>query len=655
MWEGIVSNGFGSIVGSGFLAAYALALGASNLHVGVLAAIPFLTQPIQILMIAVVEHVRRRKAIAVTAWGMAQLLWLPIAAIPFILGTPSAGAISMLLGLMLMRGILGAITNSAWNGWVRDLVPQELLGRFFARRIALANLVAMVFGLGSALFVDAWQRWAAPEEAVLGYTFSLLAGALTLGLATPIFMALMPEPQMQPPPLPKRPLSSILAEPFRDKNFQRLVRFLFLWGLSLNLAVPFFAVYMLQRLGMPLTSVIFLSVLGQGANIAFMRAWGPMVDRFGSKAVLSLSVSLYLLVILGWTFTTMPEGYFLTVPLLVILHLFAGVASAGVGLTTGTIGMKLAPEGRSTAYLAVAALATNLGSGLGPLLGGQFADFFDVRSLSLTFSWIDPTRSLNVPTLHLTGFDFLFALVFIMGLATLNALNGLKEEGEATREEVLDALVAPMRVLSRPLSSAPALGVLGHLPYSYLRRFPLPGLDVAVGVTAYQIAEIARGATIAAVRGRRTAAQIAEAVDYALTGILDITEVTTGYGAEVARQAMRGTLQALGEMTLDVGQVANQAAKGVARAMSNRQVDAMDALWGAGYGAVEGAIEAGADPGAAVLETIAAARELAQETGIEEEKAVARVTAAALEAAEARGPETLAKVIASLPVKETAE
>ena len=46
--DGMASLGFSSITTSGFLAAFALILGANNLQIGILAAIPFLTQPLQV-------------------------------------------------------------------------------------------------------------------------------------------------------------------------------------------------------------------------------------------------------------------------------------------------------------------------------------------------------------------------------------------------------------------------------------------------------------------------------------------------------------------------------------------------------------------------------------------------------------------------------
>ena len=346
--EGGFSMGFFSITTSGFLTAFALVLGASNLQIGILAALPFAMQVVQIPSIWLVEHFRRRKLIAVSAWLPAQLLWIPMALIPVFMDVPGKSAITVLLLLMTFRGILSAVCNTAWNGWIRDLVPQTILGQFFSRRLALATVMGMVFSLGAAFFVDFWQERVVTQDMVLGYVYVFLFGAIFLGLASPAMMSLIPEPLMQPPPIPQVSLRERLLAPVRDKNFRRLIQFLFFWGFASNLAIPFFAVYMLVRLGFPLAWVIGLSILSQIFNIIFLSVWGHYVDRFGSKAVLSVCVSIYLLVILGWIFTTMPEQYFLTIPLLFILHIFAGIATAGVNISVATIGLKLAPKGEST-------------------------------------------------------------------------------------------------------------------------------------------------------------------------------------------------------------------------------------------------------------------------------------------------------------------
>jgi len=142
-WDGTASLGFNTITTSGILVAFALALGANNFHIGILAAIPFIMQIIQIPSIWLVEKYRHRKAIAVMSWLPAQLLWFPIALIPLYLRVPGSSAISLLLGIMALRSLLIAICNSAWNSWIRDLVPQSILGSFFSKRLALATFAGV--------------------------------------------------------------------------------------------------------------------------------------------------------------------------------------------------------------------------------------------------------------------------------------------------------------------------------------------------------------------------------------------------------------------------------------------------------------------------------------------------------------------------------
>jgi MFS family permease len=641
--------GFFSISTSGFLAAYALALGCNNFQIGILAALPFLTQPIQILAIPLVERFRHRKIITLASWIPAQLSWLPIALIPLFLGVPSSSAVALLLIAIGIRGVFASVTSCSWNSWLRDLVPQQVLGSFFARRQMWANLAAMTFGLAASFFVTYWEGHAPAGNEALGYTFPLLFGAVFLGLASPLFMSLIPEPLMQPSRGPQPSLFSTISTPFRDGNYRHLLSFLFLWGLALNISIPFFAVYMLLRLGLPLSAVIGFSILSQASNILFLRVWGPLADRFGIKAILSVSVSLYLLVVFGWTFTTMPERYFLTIPLLVVLHILAGIAAAGVTLATGTVGLKLAPKGQGTAYLAAAGLATSLGAGLGPLLGGYLGDFFSTRQLSLIFSWIDPTRSIQLLTFSLIGFDFLFFITFVLGLFTLSILVALREEGEAGREVVLDALLAPMRHAVRPMSSVPGLNFLSQFPYSVLRHVPIPGLDVALGVTAYQLADMAKTTTVAAVRGQRRVTGIAKALEKTLTNVWGADKDMQTHASEVARQTARGTMHAKESTHLDVGRLAHSAVLGIARTFGRAQIVPQDALRGAGYGVVQGAGETGADLGKATINAVEAAREVAEQAGLSKEEAAAYVAQGSLDAAAAMGAEAVAQVKASLP------
>ncbi len=640
--EGMTSLGFTSITTSGLLAAFALALGANNFQIGILAAIPFIMQLIQIPTIWLVEKIRLRKAIAVSFWLVAQLLWFPMALIPVFMETPGAAAISALLILMAIRSVFLAITNCAWNSWIRDLVPQNILGRFFSRRLTFSTGAAAVFGIGAAFFVQYWNGQASPDNAIFGYTYVLLFGALFLGMLSPVFMTLMPEPLMQQSMGERTSLWEIITMPFHDRNFRQLMKFLFSLNFALNMAVPFFAVYMLERIGLPLPTVIGLSVLSQFFNILFLRVWGPLADRFSNKSVLSICASLYLLVILGWAFTSMPDRYFFTIPLLIILHIFAGVAAAGVTLTVGTIGYKLAVQAPSVSYLAGASLATNLGAGLGPILGGFLGYLFAGRTLSLDLTWIDPNTVFNLGVLHFTGLDFLFVLTFIIGLFTLNVLAGLREEGEARREVVLDELRKQTRSAIQSVTSLPDSSFINMFPKSFLER--VPGFDVAIGVTAYQLADTAKAITIAAIRGSRTTVKIARSLHNELVQLW-----RTGVGPlekdiEVARYTARGAVHAVKETPAEINQVAGPAMVGIVGALNKVSVDPYHAIHRAAYGVVEGASDIGGNLKQAAAEAIAGARNTAQLLNLKEEAAMQQAAEGALEAALQIGPQAVIQV-----------
>jgi MFS family permease len=598
-----------------------------------------------------VERVRRRKAVALVAYFISQSVWIPIALIPVFIGVPGSVAVSLLLLFIGLRGVANAFFNNTWLSWLRDLVPDSMLGRFFSRRQAAATMATAVVGLGAALYIDLWTDRAASEHLVLGYTLAYLVGAVALGWAAVGLMALIPEPRMLIPEGARPSLRKSLSAPFRDRDFRALINFLFLWNVAAHLAIPFFSIYMLKVLGLPLTAVIALGILSQLARVIFVRVWGPFADRFGSKVVLSLSASLFLLVFLGWVFTGAPDPHSLTWPLLIALHIFAGVATAGINLTDMTLRMKLAPKDQATAYLTGASLALNLGAGISPLIGGFLADFFSVRSLTFTLGWAEPGRIVNFAPIQLTGFDFLFATAFVLGLLTLNILAAVREEGEVDRQTVLNEMLGEARESFRGMSAVPGLGFVSYLPYSYLRR--VPGMDVALGVTAYQLASSARSAVTAVRRGRNmvqdVADQVGNVVSYAMTQASDVGEFSERKAVEIARNATRGALHALDEMADDVEQVAKGAVLGSVKALSWAGIKPEDALRDSGYGVIQGAGEAGANVGQAAAQAVEAAREAAGELDLSEDAAAALMVQGVLSAARTLGPEALAEVEHALP------
>ena len=647
VWEGLASGALFSLGSGGIMAAYALALGASNFQVGILAALPFLSQVMRLPAILLVERFRMRKAIGLPAFVAMQFMWLPIGAVPFLLDTPGQPAVLLVIVFLAARGLFGPIWVTTSTSWMRDLAPPRNLAGYFSRRMAMVTGAAAVVGLGASFFVSWWQDFATPGNEIHAFSFLLFAGVLIFGTTGPFLVSRAVEPLMPPAPRSGGSPLGMLLEPLKDPNYSHLVRFLFLWSLTSNLAIPFFAIYMLKVIGLSLPVVMGLTVLGQVSNVLFVRVWGPFADRVGNKTVLSLSASLYLLVIIGWVFTTHPERHILTLPLLVALHLLGGIAAAGVTLTVNTLALKVAPSGRGIPFSGVAAIATSLGSGIGPLLGGLLADFFAVRSLNLNLAWTSPGGTLALPALSVAGFDFLFGLAFILGLLSLNLLVALREEGEISREEALAELMAGAGPVARAVSSVPGLAMVSSFSYGYLRR--IPGADVAIGVTAYQLASATQAAVISTGRGRNVVADVAHHVGAALGQTVEALEGVGENGLELALHATRGALHATEDISEQVERVTLGAVLGSLRTLSHLRVSPRQSLRGAGHGAIQGAVEAGRDTRETATAVLEAARTAAPELGLSEEEAVSTVAEGMLEAARASDEQAFINVLNAVP------
>ena len=108
-WQAVSASAADGFASGGFLAAFALAMGANNTQIGIMTALPFLVQPLQVLALVVVERTGMRKAVAVGAYFIAYAAWVPVALIPFALSVPHAGAVTVLLALVASQGCGGSV------------------------------------------------------------------------------------------------------------------------------------------------------------------------------------------------------------------------------------------------------------------------------------------------------------------------------------------------------------------------------------------------------------------------------------------------------------------------------------------------------------------------------------------------------------------
>jgi fucose permease len=142
-----------------------------------------------------------------------------------------------------------------------------------------------------------------------------------------------------------------------------------------------------------------------------------------------------------------------------------GISTAGVTLGSANIGLKLAPKGSATAYLATINIVNSLAAGIAPIIGGMFVDSFKATELSLTLNWKSPATTFAFQTLDFTYWDFFFFFAFLIGIYSIHRLAYVREAGDVEERLVVREMIAQVSREMRNLSTVGGL--------RYMLRFPV--------------------------------------------------------------------------------------------------------------------------------------------------------------------------------------
>jgi MFS family permease len=452
----------GALSGGVVLAAFAIALGASPMLIGLLAAIPLLAQVAQLPAILLIERYRERKRIGVLAITASRVLILGLAALPWIDDPKSTLALLVLAQALI--SILVSVGSCGVNSWLHQLIPHERLGPFFSRRLLWGTLVGAAGSLAAGAFIESFG----PTGRLQAFAIVFAAAALA-GFASSSYLARAPEPLMLEG-APDQSLLATLRRPLEQPNFRRLLVFLASWTVASNIAAPFFTVYLMRQLGYGLGVVTALGVASQLASAFALYVWGRVSSDISNKGVLAVALPTYFACTAALILADRPAQPQLALTLLVVLHIALGAANGGIGLAVGNLGLKLAPRREGTSYLALIGLVSALAGGLAPLLGGTLAEWMHDRELAFLIRWTSPARTREVNVVAFQYWEFLFLLSAALGLYVLHALSRIQEEGQNDERLVVQNFMGEaMRTVTSISSIAGPLG--GLFPFRQLSRF----------------------------------------------------------------------------------------------------------------------------------------------------------------------------------------
>jgi MFS family permease len=448
-WSAMSSAFSGGVI----LVAFALGLGATPVQVGLLAAIPFLAQALQLPATVLIERVRQRRLIAVLTITAARAALLLLAALPLL--PDKTTALTLLIALQVGIASLNAVGGCAINSWLHQLIPGERLGGFFSRRLFSGTTLACLGTLAAGWLVER----APPDQPLRAYAAAFVLAALA-GFASSYYMARAPEPMMDRGG-PPAPMGERLWRPFRDRNFRHLLVFLASWTVASNIAAPFLTVYLIEQRGYPVGTVTSLWVTSQLANALTLYLWGRLSDRLSNKGVLAVALPVYFACMLALVGIDLVQDSKWQLGLLYAVHFVLGIATGGIGLATGNLGLKLAPQGQGTVYLAAIGLASACAGGVAPIVAGLLAEAFQASELTAMLRWTAPGAWHEVFLVSFAHWEFLFAISAVLGLYVMHALSRVQEGREVSERLVVQEFALEALRSLNNLSSIG--GTLGNL------------------------------------------------------------------------------------------------------------------------------------------------------------------------------------------------
>ena len=404
---------------------FALALGANNAEIGLLSSVPSLLITISQTFAGKYIEKEGRKNVAENLSFIHKLIWLPIIFIPIYF--LNEGVFLFIL-LLTFSNVILSFANTAWFSWIGNIVPENIRGRYFGKRNTVQSACSFVTTL-----LAGW---------ILGLTKNLLGFsvvfflAFIFGIISYNYLTKIPEAtSKEEDKNHKINVLDFMKDLKKYRNFHPFTIHMSLVSFAVNLASPFFTVYMLSvmKVGYEWYGIIIATEVL--TRIFMLRYWGKLADKFGDRTIMILCNIL--IVFYPFLFLFAVNTF-----QLILISIFSGIAWSGFDLTSFNYLLDVTPIEKRPYYIANYKIYVGTALFLGPLIGG-------LLSIYLT----------NVTFLWLSGLQILFLLSFILrGAATAYGLPKIKEVRVKNVLPVTDVFLKAFAVY-------PARGITHDLVY----------------------------------------------------------------------------------------------------------------------------------------------------------------------------------------------
>lgn len=373
-----VSDGFGVKN----VAPYALALNASNSLMGLLTSVSSLLGNFSQLITLKLLNKYSRKKVVVYSVLLQSLFWLIllIPGILFLKHTSNSNIpVVLLIAIYTSLIISGAIASPAWNSWMKDLVPSESIGRYFAMRSRIAGVVSFIFMIIGGLILDYFKRMEVLYGFFILFIFSFIARGTSGILFTKHY-----EPEYKHEKKSHFSFSQFVSNMLFN-NFGRFVLFIALLNFVVAIASPFFVVYLIKDRLLSYTTYMTTIMASSIATILTMAFWGRFSDKNGSVKTMKITMVFIILVPFLYIFSSKILDMKILLILVIFTEVLSGIFWGGFNLSVSNFLFRSVSREKISYCSAYMNILNGIGVFFGATLGGLLGSLNFWNPLLLIF------------------------------------------------------------------------------------------------------------------------------------------------------------------------------------------------------------------------------------------------------------------------------
>lgn len=335
--------------------AYARSIGANELHIGILGALPTLMLFMQFVSGIVVNHLTHRRRLWFWSAMVHRLMLLPTALGPWLIpGLPAEAWVWTLIVTTAVNQALLHFSSPLWLSWMGDYLPHEGLSRYWGSRHFWMQITS-----ATSLFAAAMLLLKSGLDIEVGYAVLVIVGTVC-GVIDLCLFQKVHEPPVVRVASPK--LREVFAAPFRNREFRRYIRFMCYWNFAAMAGAPFISLYLLTDVGMDLFRVLLLWTISWVGGAMFSRALGRWADAYGTRPVLVLCVAMKSSLMLA--LLVVPSDPLAAFWFLAPFFMLDAVQNAGILIANNGFMIKHSPAENRTMYIAATQALAGIVGGL---------------------------------------------------------------------------------------------------------------------------------------------------------------------------------------------------------------------------------------------------------------------------------------------------